>query len=412
MSGDEPILTGREERAAAALRLALRSVSEEWPLRVDAAAWVASVPRRRSIGRRLPVGIAAALAVLIAGAMAFTAWPRGAGPPSPGPSLPGTPGHFDDGQESFDYPTDWSVLAGSDHGATGVMDVLAVLGNGSWHESCQRGAEGTSSWMNCSTDAVDVPSGGVVVKIYLWYGGPYVPCRGDTQANATFGNLAVRKTVDATVTTWEIRVPGNEFGQNGNIFVEVDTSSPSQLARAEALVASFRWAPGESNVGGCASIETPTPSPSLARYHADGISFDYPASWPVISGYQHWGIHGPTVEFAVGTGTVGSGCTVSASPNPGVSCCAPSLSVTADQVVVFWYEGAWLMDPGALPTGSLPPGQVRVTVGGMPAIESHADGWAKWQVSRVGYIEAQWGPDATNAEAEVDALVASLSLDR
>lgn len=421
MSGDEPILTPTERLVADALRAALCDESAAHPVRLDVVGWIEGAPRRRLNRRWVPVGFAAVLALVLV--VGLVAWPRvqGALPgnagesPSAGPSLPGTPGHFDNGEFSFDYPTDWSVLAGSDDGATGVMYVLAVLGNGSWRESCQHGADGTRSWVSCSTDAVDVPSGGVVVKIYQWYGGPAVPCRGDTQANATMGDLAVRKTVDGSVTKWEIRVPGNEFGQNNNIFVEVHTSSSSQLARAEDLVASFRWAPGESNVGDCAPIETPTPSPSLARYHADGISFDYPASWPVISGFQHFGLNGPTVRFAIGTGVANSGCQPIATSSTiagGIDCPAgPTIAATGDQVVVMWYGGAGLGDPPLLPAGSLSPGQTRVTIGGMPAIESHGDGWIKWQLSLFGYIEARWGSDAVNAEAQVDALIASLSVD-
>jgi hypothetical protein len=178
------------------------------------------------------------------------------------PSLPGTPGHFDDGEFSFDYPTDWPVLAGSNHGATGALDVLAVLGIGNWKESCQSGAEGTMSWFQCGTDSVDVPPGGVVVKVYLWYGGPAVPCRGDTQANATFGSLAVRKIVDGTVTSWEIRFPGNEFGQPNNVFVEAHTSNPTELARAEQLVGSFRWLETSGSYGCSAAPPTGPPGPS------------------------------------------------------------------------------------------------------------------------------------------------------
>jgi hypothetical protein len=259
MSDDESILTPTEWRAASALRAALHDESADQPLRMDVVGWIEGAPRKRPSLAWVPVGLAAVLALVLV--VGLVAWPWVAGVVPGGPSLPGTLGHYDDGQISFDYPTDWSVLAGSDHGATGVMDVLAVFGNGSWHESCQRGAEGTSSWMSCSTDAVDVPSGGVVVKIYMWYGGPMVPCRGDTQANATFGDLAVRKTVDGTVTKWEIRVPGNEFGQNNNIFVEIHTSNPSQLARAEALVASFRWL-HPSVAGQCEQlVGTPTLGP-------------------------------------------------------------------------------------------------------------------------------------------------------
>jgi hypothetical protein len=425
MSDDESILTPTERLAASALRAALHDESADQPLRMDVAGWIEGAPRKRPNPKGVPVALAAVLALVLV--VGLVAWPRvggvvpgaggespsagppSAGPPSAGPSLPGTPGHFDDGQMSFDYPTDWPTIAGG-FSSGGVEYVLAVLGDGTWREGCVYGENSIS----CGPDTFDVPPGGILVKVYRWWGGPAVPCRGDVQANATFGDLAVRKTVDGTATTWEIRVPGNEFGQNNNIFVEVHTGSPSQLARAEALVASFRWAPGESNVGDCAPIETPTPSPSLARYHADGISFDYPASWPVISGFQHFGLNGPTVRFAIGTGIANSGCQPIATSSTiagGIDCPAgPTIAATGDQVVVMWYGGAGLGDPPLLPTGSLSPGQTRVTIGGMPAIESYGDGWIKWQLSLFGYIEAQWGPDATNAEAEVDALVASLSL--
>jgi hypothetical protein len=262
MSDDEPVLTAREERAAAGLRLALRATSEEWPLRVDAAAWVASVPNRRSIGRRLPVGIAAALVVIVVGTVAFAAWSRGApegggASPSAGRSIPGTPGHFDNGELSFDYPADWPVLAGG-FSSGGVEYVLAVLGNGTWREGCVY----TANSMTCGPDTFDVSRGGILVKVYRWWGGPMVLCRGDTQANATFGDLAVRKTVDGTMTTWEIRLPGNEFGQPNNIFVEAHTSSSSQLARAEDLVASFQWIDTSGNFGCPTGLPTGVPGPS------------------------------------------------------------------------------------------------------------------------------------------------------
>jgi hypothetical protein len=210
------------------------------------------VPARQ---RLLPVWIAAAVLVVAITVVAVAILPRigAASPttaPTPAPSLPGAPGHFADGQFAFDYPTDWGVISGNDHGATGVLDVIAVLGNGTWQESCRHGADGTMSWMSCGTDAVGVPPGGIVVRIYLWYGGPAVPCRGDTQANATLGTTAVRATVDRSTTSWEIRAPGNEFGQPNNVFVEAHTSDPTELARAEDLATSFRWL-DSSYSGGC-----------------------------------------------------------------------------------------------------------------------------------------------------------------
>jgi hypothetical protein len=209
--------------------------------------------------RLLPTWIGAAAVLVALAVVAVAILPRlsPASPtssPTAAASLPGAPGHFADGQFAFDYPTDWGVISGNDHGATGVLDVLAVLGNGTWQESCRRGADGTMSWMSCGTDAVGVPPGGIVVRIYLWYGGPVVPCRGDTQANATLGTTAVRETVDRSTTSWEIRAPGNEFGQPNNVFVEAHTSDPTELARAEDLVTSFLWLDPSYN-GGCPGPE-------------------------------------------------------------------------------------------------------------------------------------------------------------
>ena len=182
---------------------------------------------------------------------------------TPAPSLPGTPGHYDDGEFSFDYPTDWPVIAGTDNGREFVEDVLAVFGNGTWAENCQSGGDSSNGWSNCGTDDVTVPTGGFVVKVYLWYGGPAVPCRGDTPANATYGDLAVRETLKPGVTAWEIRAPGNEFGQPNNIFVEAHTYDPGQLAKAVAMVASFRWNMSTYTGGSCPTAlgESPSPSP-------------------------------------------------------------------------------------------------------------------------------------------------------
>jgi hypothetical protein len=58
----------------------------------------------------------------------------------------------------------------------------------------------------------------------------------------------------------------------------------------------------------------------------------------------------------------------------------------------------------------LPSGETRVTIGGIPAIESHGDGWVKWQVSRAAYIEARWGPAASTGESQAYAMIASLSV--
>lgn len=178
------------------------------------------------------------------------------------PGLSGAPGHFDDGHLAFDYPSAWSTLGGG-MASTTVEYILAVLGNGSWRENCRSGADASSSWMSCGVDIVEVPPGGIVVKIYRWYGGPVVPCRGDTLANATLGQNAVRKTVNGDVTSWELRPAGNEFGQPNNIFVEAHTGNPNELARAEGVVRSLRFEAPEDPGMGCGSFEpgTSTPEP-------------------------------------------------------------------------------------------------------------------------------------------------------
>ncbi len=167
------------------------------------------------------------------------------------PTLPGTPGHFDNGEFSFDYPADWPVRsAGYDFQ---VEYVLAVLGDATWTgEGCRKGAAGS-----CSDSIVAAP-GQVLVKVYRWWGGPFVPCSGENKANETFGSLAVRRLPGPPIT-WEIRIPGNEFGQNNNIFVSVTTDDPAQLARAEALTASFRWL-NPSIAGTCDTFDLPSRS--------------------------------------------------------------------------------------------------------------------------------------------------------
>jgi hypothetical protein len=170
------------------------------------------------------------------------------GPTGPSPSLPGTPGHFDNGEFSFDYPTDWPIIA-SGFSSDKVEYVFMVVGDGTWKDGCVY----TSNSSACGPDTFDVPPGRIVVKIYRWWGGPVVMCQGDTQANATFGTLAVRVRVKGAWATWEIRVPGNEFGQNNNIFIEAHTADAVAMARAVALISSFRWEPGAYGNGMCSS---------------------------------------------------------------------------------------------------------------------------------------------------------------
>lgn len=344
---DEPILTASEGRAAAALQRALWETSAEFPVHVEAAAWVAKAPKRGLVVARLPMGLAAALAVVLLTVVAFWARPAATGPSPSSPATPtSSPGHFDNGTFSFDYPTTWQTISGS-YVETMVNEVDVVMGTGDWQTGCRSWSSGAVGGVDCTGDKVDVSGGRVVVKVYRRVGGPAPECRVGPSANATLGPNAVLATTTGSMTTWEIAQPSAQFGWPDNIFVEAHADGPAGLVEAEALVASVRWDPGASNLY-CSSPQTqpPSPSPRLARYNADGISFDYPASWPIITGYQHWGIHGPTIEFAVGTGTADSGCT----PTPptggtdggGVTCGGPTIAATGDQVVVVWYQAPTL----------------------------------------------------------------------
>ena len=272
MRTDEPMLTQAERRSAEALRIALHEIAEARPIRVDSNAFTAPVPRPRVFGARLPMGLAAAMAIVLMAATVVVAWPRGgaagtlASPsrvptevPTEGPTLPGTAGHFDNGEMSFDYPSDWPVLAAQVPESCGIIYVLAVLGTGSWDNGANQPQ--SNGAVLCGIDTVTVSPGGVVVRIYWRGGGPAPMCLGYTTANATVGPNAVQKTTDGLVTSWEIRLPGGEFRMPNDPIFEVHTSDPALLAKAEAMVASFRWSAGApSYVGLC----SPSPEATTA----------------------------------------------------------------------------------------------------------------------------------------------------
>jgi hypothetical protein len=193
-----------------------------------------------------------ALAALLAGCGTASS-PSGAAP-----HLPGTPGHYDDGEVAFDYPAGWPVDAGSYENG-GVMKVLAVFGDGTWRAGCL--PVSTGELPNCGPDGFQVTGAQMIVRVYRWWGAPAVPCRGDVQANATFGSNAVRTVSQGSTSSWEIRLPGNEFGQPNNIFVEAHTTSAAQFAAVESLVASVRMAPNDTGTSSCEGW-TPSPSPA------------------------------------------------------------------------------------------------------------------------------------------------------
>lgn len=175
--------------------------------------------------------------------------------PTPAPTLPGTTGHFDNGQFSFDYPAGWRVLA-SDYPEGMAVQVDAVLGTGGWKSGCSVTDNGGS----CTGDTVDVTGGRVVVRVWQRVGGPAPECMGNNQAAATFGPNAVSVYTYGSAVDWQIRYPGAEFGWTDNVDVAVWSDGPAGLAQAQALVASFRWDAGVGHVAGsCAQIDTPAP---------------------------------------------------------------------------------------------------------------------------------------------------------
>jgi hypothetical protein len=201
------------------------------------------------IGRAAAAAVVALLALSTAACGGSVASPTA--PPTPSPTLPGTPGHFDDGEFSFDYPTEWPVLTVYQGLPNPTFFVVAVFGNGTWSENCQRGTNSQGDWMTCGADVITVPSGGVVVKVYWRAGGPAPICWSpEATPNATVGSSAVLKTVDGDVTTWEFRWPDGQFFWPNNPTFEVHTSDAAQLVKAEAMVASFKWGANVPTSGG------------------------------------------------------------------------------------------------------------------------------------------------------------------
>jgi hypothetical protein len=197
----------------------------------------------------------AALLTIALCAMLATACDGAASTPTglatPIPTLPGTLGHFDNGQFSFDYPTDWPVLTVYQGLPNPTFWVVAVFGTGTWHENCQSGTDSQGDWMTCGADVVTVPTGGIVVKIYWRTGGPAPMCASPAPtANTTFGSTEVLKSVDGDVTSWEFRWPDGQFSWPNDPTFEAHTSDAAQLAKAEAMVASFKWGANAPSAGG------------------------------------------------------------------------------------------------------------------------------------------------------------------
>jgi hypothetical protein len=211
--------------------------------------------RLRSIRRGKAIG-AAALCLLAVAACGFGG---SIDPGNPLPTLPGTPGHFDNGDFSFEYPAGWDILAGQYPEGMAVQ-VDAVLGTGSWQTGCRTTAYPSGGGGgSCTGDAFDVSGGRVVVKVWRRVGGPVDICGAAASANATIGTNAVMRSGPDSAAVWEIREPGGQFGWGDNVFIEGHPDGAAGLTAAERIVASFRWSASRTN-GGCVPMNLPEAS--------------------------------------------------------------------------------------------------------------------------------------------------------
>jgi hypothetical protein len=200
-----------------------------------------------NFGRAAAVALAALVALTGAACGGAAASPSTS--PTSLPTLRGTPGHFDNGDFSFDYPAEWQVLAVDVREDCWLVRDMVVLGTGTWSVATDRSLGG-GAWQ-CGQGYVGLPAGGIVVKVYWRDHPPYCASPAPT-ANATVGPNEVIETVRGDVASWEIAEPGYPFDWPGNPIFAAYTSDLGQLAKAEATVASFRWTPGAIHGSGCA----------------------------------------------------------------------------------------------------------------------------------------------------------------
>jgi hypothetical protein len=144
--------------------------------------------------------------------------------------------------------------------------------------------------------------------------------------------------------------------------------------------------------------------PVLRHYAGASFSLDYPSDWRVIRGLAHYGIDGPTIVVALGTGDYDLGCTVTANS---VACQGSRWVVPSSGVVVAYYYLSFLRTHPQ-PTPSLGPGERWVDVGGRAAVLAQTATSMLWHFPGAPeFIEARWG--AANAErsrAEVETMIA------
>lgn len=154
-------------------------------------------------------------------------------------------------------------------------------------------------------------------------------------------------------------------------------------------------------------LSTVEPSTRLSTFRGDGFTFVYPADWRQISGYEHAGLHGPTVLAAVGIGDFNLGCSYTSTS---VSCdSGPRWTVPDSGIVLVYRFGAWLGPIVPQPTPALGPGDTWVSVGGRATVLSETGHSLVWHfLGAPEFIEARWGPGApAPVPSQVRAVVSS-----
>jgi hypothetical protein len=150
----------------------------------------------------------------------------------------------------------------------------------------------------------------------------------------------------------------------------------------------------------------PTPvAVHLAHFDGDGFGFEYPASWDIVASSGHLGIHGPTLEAAVGIGDFSLGCS---STSTSISCPAdPIWSVPHTGVLMVYRFPPWLGMCPAFPSATVPADDIAY-VGGRQAVLTVGERSMTWAfLSAPDLIEVHWGDGNDTAPADIAALMAS-----
>lgn len=146
-------------------------------------------------------------------------------------------------------------------------------------------------------------------------------------------------------------------------------------------------------------------NPAPHTFQSDDFTFTYPAAWREISGYEHAGLHGPTLFAAVGIGDFDLGCS---SSSTSVSCGSTHWTVPEDGVVVAYHLGAWLGPRRPQPSPALEAGEAWVMVGGRQVAFRETDRSMSWRLPGAPeLIEARWGPANATARSQIEAVIAS-----